>query len=131
MPQATCARYPLAAVGYFFVQRATILTQEPDAFELAVDIIRKLRDTGDGIGYTTTGLFLVEWDDAEPQAAVRARPNLVSIDVAPPRFFAELVQHVLSVSPVAHHVRVRSLLERRDIPVPEADSTTGKNEIVT
>lgn len=125
------ARYPLAAVGYFFVQRATILTQEPDAFELAVDMIRKLRDTGDGTGYTTTGLLLVEWNDAESPATVRARPGLVPADVAPPRFFSELVQHVLGVSPVAHHVRVRSLLERRDIPVPEADSTTGKGALTT
>jgi hypothetical protein len=47
-------RYPLAAVGYFFVQRATIVTREPDAFERSVDMIRKLRDTGDTNGYTAT-----------------------------------------------------------------------------
>ena len=41
------SRYPLAAVGYFFVQRATIRTTEPDAFERSVDMIRKLRDQGD------------------------------------------------------------------------------------
>lgn len=125
------ARYPLAAVGYFFVQRATILTQEPDAFELAVDMIRKLRDTGDGTGYTTTGLLLVEWDDTELPVTARARPDLLPADVAPPQFFAELVRHVLGVSPVAHHVRVRSLLERRDIPVREADTTTGEGTVMT
>jgi hypothetical protein len=115
------ARYPLAAVGFFFLQRATILTDEPDAFELAVDMIRKLRDRGDGTGYTTTGLLLVEWDDNEPPPAVRARPDLVPEDIAPPRFFGDLVRHVLEVSPIAHHVRVRSLLERRVVPVAEAD----------
>jgi hypothetical protein len=120
------ARYPLAAVGFFFVQRTTILTDEPDAFELAVDMIRKLRDRGDGTGYTTTGLLLVEWDDKTPGTSptVRARPDLVPQDIAPARFFADLVQHVLSVNPIAHHVRVRSLLERRAIPVPEADSAS-------
>jgi hypothetical protein len=120
------SRYPLAAVGYFFVQRSTILTAEPDAFELAVDMIRKLRDIGDGNGYTTTGLLLVEWDHPSSTATVRARPDDVPPDVAPPRFFSELIQHVLSVSPVAHHVRVRSRLERRAIPVPEADVTDGE-----
>lgn len=118
------ARYPLAAVGYFFVQRTTILTDEPDAFELAVNMVRKLRDYGDGTGYTTTGLLLVEWDDTASTVTVRARPDLVPEDVAAPQFFADLVQHVLGVSPVAHHVRVRSRLERRAIPVPEADSTS-------
>jgi hypothetical protein len=118
------ARYPLAAVGFFFLQRTTILTDEPDAFELAVDMIRKLRDRGDGTGYTATGLLLVEWDDKTPPPTVRARPDLVPEDIAPSRFFTDLVQHVLGVNPIAHHVRVRSLLERRIIPVSEADSAS-------
>jgi hypothetical protein len=119
------ARYPLAAVGYFFVQRSTILTDEPDAFEIAIDMIRKLRDIGDGNGYTTTGLLLVDWDDPASTATVHAQPEHVPADVAPPRFFSDLIQHVLTVSPVAHHVRVRSLLERRAIPVAEADTDGG------
>jgi hypothetical protein len=52
-------------------------------------------------------------------------------DIAPPQFFADLVGHVLSVSPVAHHVRVRGLRERRDILVAEADSATGEDTVVT
>jgi hypothetical protein len=122
------ARYPLAALGFFFVQRTTILTDEPDAFELAVDMIRKLRDRGDGTGYTTTGLLLVEWgNQVSPTAppTVHARPDLVPQDIAPPRFFTDLVQHVLGVNPISHHVRVRSLVERRDIPVPEEDSASN------
>lgn len=121
------SRYPLAAVGFFFLQRTTILTDEPDAFELAVDMIRKLRDRGDGTGYTTTGLLLVEWEDrvpAAPPPTVRPRPDLVPQDIAPPQFFTDLVQHVLAVNPIAHHVRVRSLIERRVIPVTEADSAS-------
>jgi hypothetical protein len=123
------ARYPLAAVGYLFVQRSTILEEEPDAFELAVDMVRKLRDIGDGNGYTTTALLLVEWEGPAATATVRACPGSVPPDVAPARFFSELVQHVLRVSPVAHHVRVRSLLERRTIPVPEADATADDSAI--
>jgi hypothetical protein len=40
------ARYPLAAVGYVFVQRATVLRDEPDAFDRTIDMLRKLRDAG-------------------------------------------------------------------------------------
>jgi hypothetical protein len=89
-----------------------------------VDMIRKLRDRGDGTGYTATGLLLVEWDNQVPSGpppTVRARPDLVPGDIAPSRFLTDLVQHVLEVNPIAHHVRVRSLLERRAILVPEAD----------
>ena len=120
-------RYPLAAVGYFFVQRSTIRTSEPDAFERSVDMIRKLRDDGDRNGYTATALMLVEWDwhsSANPHA-VRARPDLVPGDVAPPQFFMRMVDRVLATTPVSFHVDVRSRRERRAIPVAESDSATG------
>lgn len=59
------ARYPLAAVGFFFVQRATILRSEPDAFERTVDMMRKLRQDSvvAGGAYTATGLCLVDWPE--------------------------------------------------------------------
>ncbi len=120
-------RYPLAAVGYFFVQRSTIRTTEPDAFERSVDMIRKLRDDGDGNGYTATALLLVEWDwhsSADPHA-VRARPDLVPEDVAPSQFFVRMVDRVLATTPVSSHVDVRSRRERRAIPVAESDAATG------
>ncbi len=55
------ARYRLAAVGFFFLQRSTILTREPEAFERTVDMVRKLRDRDAGSGCTATGLLLVGW----------------------------------------------------------------------
>jgi hypothetical protein len=123
------SRYPLAAVGYFFVQRSTILQDEPDAFELATDMTRKLRDIGDGNGYTTTGLLLVEWNGPAAAATVTARPETIPPDVGPARFFTDLIQHVLAVSPVTHHVRVRSLIERRAIPVTEADTAAEDDDL--
>ncbi|MCA1673982.1 MAG: hypothetical protein LC799_17875, partial [Actinobacteria bacterium] len=63
-------RYPLAAIGYFFVQRATIRTTEPDAFERSVDMIRKLRDIGDSNGYTATALLLVDWQSTGEQTPI-------------------------------------------------------------
>ncbi len=127
------ARYPLAAVGFCFVQRATVLTREPDAFERTVDMMRKLRDIGVGNGYTATALVLVDWDERgpvvdvdnppSPAAAplVRVLPDAVPEDVAVPQFLTALVDQVLAVTPVQYHVEVRRRRERRDIPLPEQD----------
>lgn len=141
-------RYPLAAVGFLFVQRSTILTDEPDSFERTVDMIRKLRATPEaGGGYTATGLVLVEWDDPVPvprvpgaanaaeapgaagaagvPVRVRVRTDAVPPDVAAGQFLTALVRHVTTVTPVVHHVRVRELLERRNLAVREADASSG------
>lgn len=118
-------RYPLSALGFFFVQRATILDQEPDAYERTVDMIRKLRDLGGSSGYTATGLALVDWDESAPQDGVHMRLDVVPEDVAPPQFLASMIRHVLAVTPVVHHVEVREKLERRPIPVPESDIHEG------
>jgi hypothetical protein len=116
-------RYPLAAIGYFFVQRSTIVENEPDAFERSIDMIRKLRDIGDHNGYTATVLLLVEWETGGEQApVVRARPELVPEDVAPPQFFTTMIDRVLETTPVTYHVDVRQLRERRHIPVMEKDA---------
>ena len=117
------SRYPLAAVGFFFVQRATVLVSEPEAFERTVDMVRKLRDMGAGNGYTATGLLLVDWSEPVGQeTSVRVALDEVPEDVAPPQFFAALVDHVLKVTPVQHHVAVREGRERRSVPVAEADA---------
>lgn len=119
-------RYPLAAVGYFFVQRSTIRTAEPEAFERSVDMIRKLREIGDANGYTATALLLVEWQESSDESpSVRARPELVPQDVRPQQFFAAMIERVLAMTPVSYHVAVRELRERREIPVTEVDSQAG------
>jgi hypothetical protein len=117
------ARYPLAAVGYVFVQRATILQDEPDAFERTVDMMRKLRDEGDGTGYTATGLVLVDWDAAGPGATVSVVRNAVPEDLVVDHLLTRLVQQVLRVTPVAHHVRVREGYERRALAVGEVEES--------
>ncbi|WP_456885512.1 hypothetical protein [Frigoribacterium sp. 2355] len=119
-------RYPLAAVGFFFVQRATILRDEPDAFERTVDMMRKLRDFGGANGYTATGLALVDWDDvsAEDSAPSRVQMDLhhVPDDVRPEQFMVGMLDKVLAATPVSQHVSVRSRMERRQIPVLEDDA---------
>lgn len=115
-------RYPLAAVGYFFVQRATIIEREPDAFERSIDMIRKLRDLGDNNGYTATALLLVDWDNTADEApTVRVLPDPVPDDVQPAQFFTTLIDRLLAVTPVTSHVTVRERREHRDIPVQEGD----------
>lgn len=117
------SRYPLAAVGFFFVQRATVLQQEPGAYERTVDMMRKLRNLGNGNGYTATGLLLVDWDDertADSRVSVVLDP--VPEDVAPPQFFRAMVDAVLDATPVVHHVEVRSRREGRDVPVELTDN---------
>jgi hypothetical protein len=115
------ARYPLAAVGFLFVQRATIVDEEPEAYERTLDMIRKLRElagagAAGGAGYTATGLILVDWTQGEP---VRIRHDLVPEELSVAQFMIALVDHVLAVTPVHYHVEVRKRRERREIPVEE------------
>lgn len=117
------ARYPLASVGFFFVQRATVRTEEPEAYERTVDMVRKLRDIGAGYGYTATGLLLVDWDEAPDGPAVRVCDDGLPADVAAPQFLTALVDQVLAVTPVQYHVEVRRRRERRPIPIPDSDGT--------
>jgi len=112
-------RYPLAAVGFLFVQRSTILRDEPDAYERTVDMMRKLRDIGDGNGYTATGLALVGWSEEDPE--VRIELDQVPVDIRPEQFMAKMIERVLLASSVGHHVAVRGGLERRRLAVQETD----------
>lgn len=32
-----------------------------------------------------------------------------------------MIEHILAVTPIAHHVAVRRLYERRDLPIPITD----------
>ncbi len=112
------ARYPLAAVGFFFVQRATILDSEPAAFRRTVDMIRKLRDFGDGFGYTATGLLLVDWDDDVEHPAVRCVHAPVPEDIAAPQFLNTMVDEVLKVTPIDLHEAARARRAGEVAPLP-------------
>lgn len=125
------ARYPLAAVGYLLIQRATILTEEPAAFERSVDMMRKLRDRGDGTGYTATCLLLVEWDDVGSSDSVKVLHHLTNSDPQPstgvpedlgaPQFFESLIGTVLEATPVTEHVRARERYAGKELAVHEGE----------
>lgn len=116
------SRYPLAAVGFFFVQRSTILTDEPEAFERTVDMMRKLRDLGGANGYTATGLALVSWSNEDSTVKVDLDP--VPDDVRPEQFMTRMIKQVLAATSVSQHVDVRGLIARRELAVTEEEETT-------
>lgn len=119
------SRYPLAAVGFGFVQRGTVLRDEPGAFARTVDMMRKLRDRGDGNGYTATALVLVDWDDEDPAATARLVEDKVPDDLDTAQFMTILIEAILEVTPIDEHVRVRELYENRALPVDEVESPLG------
>ena len=98
-------RYPLAAMGFLFVLRSTVL-DEPGTFARAVDMLRKLREEPDV--YDATSVVLAEWSE-ESFAGVRLRQDAVPSDLSTSRFLATLIDSVLARTPVEMHVRVREL----------------------
>lgn len=109
-----------AAVGFAFVQRGTIVRDEPGAFARTIDMMRKLRDRGDGHGYTTTALVLVDWDDEDPAGTARLVEEQVPDDLGVAQFMKALIETILEATPIDEHVRVRELYENRFIPLEES-----------
>lgn len=108
-------RYPLAAMGFLFVLRSTVM-DEPGTLERAVDMLRKLRDEPDI--YDTTSIVLAEWSD-ESFDGVHLRQDAVPPDLDTGRFIATLVERVLERTPVDMHVEVRERREHRELPLTE------------
>lgn len=108
-------RYPLAAMGFLFVLRSTVL-DERGTFERAVDMMRKLRDEPDI--YDATSVVLAEWSD-ESFDGVRLRQDVVPSDLDTDQFLATLVERVLDRTPVEMHVGVRGRREHRELPIEE------------
>lgn len=116
------ARYPLAAVGFAFVQRGSIVREEPAAFARTIDMMRKLRDRGDGNGYTSTALIIIDWDDSDPGGTAQYIQDVVPEDIGVAQFMSTLITTILEATPVDEHVRVRELFENRSLPLRESDT---------
>ncbi|GAA1708330.1 hypothetical protein GCM10009765_67350 [Fodinicola feengrottensis] len=110
-------RYPMAAMGFLFVLRSTVL-DEPGTFEKALDMLRKLRVESDV--YDATSIVLAEWDDADFDG-VTIRTDAVPADLSADRFIATLIEAVLDRTPIEMHVEVRGRREHRQLPVEESD----------
>lgn len=100
-------RHPLAAHGFFFVARSTIL-DEPSAFGKVVHMLRRL--AGDEDVYDAAALLLASWGDAGP-TGVSLPPELndrVPDDLRPEGFFSRIVDLVLARAPIDAHAAARS-----------------------
>jgi hypothetical protein len=108
-------RYPMAAMGFLFVLRSTVL-EEPGTFEKALDMLRKLRVESDV--YDATSIVLAEWDD-DDFSGVSIRTDAVPADLSADRFIATLIEAVLDRTPIEMHVEVRGRKEHRQLPLEE------------
>lgn len=104
------ARYPLAAIGFAFVMRSTIL-DKPRLFDRAVDMMRKLRDRGDGNGYTSTCLLVTDWSDDH---TVTINTDAVPADLAAGTFMTDLIDVMLTSAPIGEHTTARHLRDALD-----------------
>jgi hypothetical protein len=129
-------RYPLAAIGILFVVRSTI-SEEQGALQFLADMLTRLRNPE---LFDTAGLVVARWSDsdagswqgeidlgeyrqlqerAEEQPVVTVLLNGVPDAVHPSRFCRELVDCVLSRTPVTFHKKSRELKSGQVVPVPE------------
>ncbi len=120
------ARFPLAAIGFLFVFRSTILAK-PGRFESAIDMLRKLRSEMDV--YDTTGMVVADWDDEALSGSwaggsfdgVTIRNDVTPPDLRADQFLAAMIEAVLDRTPIEAHVEVRERHEHRVLPVTELD----------
>jgi hypothetical protein len=112
-------RYPLVALGFLFVLRSSVM-EERGTLDRTIDMLRKLRSEDDG--YDATSLVLAEWNDPPSFSSVRLRDDAVPPDLRAGSFLETLIDRVLHRTPIDMHVRVRELLDQRDLPVPDVES---------
>lgn len=128
------ARFPLAAIGFLFVFRSTIVRQ-PARFESAIDMLRKLRAEMDV--YDTTCMVVADWEGSQiPVDNRQSRDDLVTIrnDLTPPdlqadRFLATMIETVLDRTPVEAHVEVRQRHEHRLLAVKELNDEETADDV--
>lgn len=101
------ARYPLAAHGFFFLVKSTIL-DERSAFEKAVHMLHQLALSQDV--YDATCLLLVDWDEGSDVISVPSdKQALVPADLRAEAFFETLIEIMLREAPIDWHKKARSL----------------------
>jgi len=93
-------RYPMAAMGYAYIVRNNIF--EEGAFELLRDLLLRLRKP-DG-PFDATVLLVADWNDADGSLATVEDPAPA---LALPRFFENLLDAVMTSTPVDIHQEIR------------------------
>lgn len=102
-------RYPLAAMGYAYIVRDNVF--DGGAFELLRDLLVRLRKP-DG-PFDATVLLVADWDDS---TLALARVEDPAPTLGLPRFFEDLLDAVMTYTPVDVHREVRS--RKRGAPPP-------------
>jgi hypothetical protein len=94
-------RYPLAAMGFVFLVRSNVF--EGGAFELLRDLLVRLRHPDGPLDGTV--LLVADWDEASLKLSTveDPAPTLVL-----PRFFEDLLNAVMSYTPVDIHQNIRA-----------------------
>ena len=120
-------RYPLAALGFLFVLRSTVI-EERGTLDRTIDMLRKLR--GEVDGYDATGLVLADWKDQPDFSSVSLRNDSVPPDLQVGVFLEALVDCVLERTPIDMHVKVRELRDERLISVQDVEMSndTGADD---
>ena len=95
-------RYPLAAMGFAYLVRSNVF--EGGAYELLRDLLVRLRRP-DG-PFDATVLLVAEWDDETCQLKSVQDPASA---LALPRFFEDLLNAVMTYTPVDVFQRVRAM----------------------
>lgn len=111
-------RYPMASMGFAYLVRNSVF-DEGGAFALLRDLLVRLRKP-DG-PFNATMLLVADWDDGTRKLMSVEDP---AEQLSAPRFFADLLDAVMTNTPVDVHpeVRLRKLGEPQGgMPTPEED----------
>jgi hypothetical protein len=130
-------RYPLAALGFVFAVRSTILDGSARSFTQLIDVVTKLGQEEDA--YHSTSLLVIEYADADVIVDPPDTSSVAGLDAAiaelpafalrwdamqehlrPDTFLMKIINRVLDVTPNDYHVEAR---RRRGLVVggvPEA-----------
>jgi hypothetical protein len=130
-------RYPLAALGFVFALRSTIVDEAQRSFAQVVNSLTKLGEEDDA--YHATCLLMIEYEDSDVIREVPDPSDLSALDasiedlpsvalrwdvmpehLAPNEFIAKIVNRVLDVTPNDHHVEARKRRGLTIAGVPEA-----------
>ena len=117
-------RHPLAALGFVFAVRSTILDGSDRAFTQLVDVLTKLGQEEDA--YHSTSLLVIEYADSDVivdppdtssfqslDAAIAELPDFalrwdrMQTHLRPDTFLAKIINRVLDVTPNDYHVEAR------------------------
>lgn len=111
-------RFPLVSLGFLYLLRSDVTESKAD-WELALDMLRKLREDVDG--YDATALILAEWDDGTAFAGVTIDNASVPADLRADQLLTTIIARTLERTPVSFHVRVRELRDDVDLGLEEGE----------